>query len=143
MVCLLADASKTCQGSWRGFPRSPASRPFTTRQVFLSRPAGHHGWKPSRSRHFAGTVRFLMNWYWRGCGCLPSRTTLAITRADAASGFLSEPVPLEDMDLTVVTPTRRIPVREHRAKGWKTRIVDHTTASLLNGATLSSDRVRY
>ena len=68
---------------------------------------------------------------------------LAITRADAASGFLSEPVPLEDMDLTGVTLTRRIPVRKHRAKGGKTLIVDHTTASLLNGATLSSDRVRH
>ena len=72
-----------------------------------------------------------------------SDDVLAITREDAASGFMTEPVPLEDIDLTEVTLTRRIPVREHRAKGWKTRIVDHTTASLLNGATFSSDRVRH
>ena len=72
-----------------------------------------------------------------------SDDVLDITRADAASGVMTEPVPLEDIDLTEVTLTRRIPVREHRAKGWKTRIVDHATASLLNGATLSSDRVRY
>ena len=83
-----------------------------------------------------------MNCCWWGCGGLPSRTKLAIIRADVPRVFLSEPVPLEDMDLTGVTLTRRIPVREHRAKGWKTRIVDHTTASLLNGATFSSDRVR-
>ena len=66
-----------------------------------------------------------------------------ITRDDAASGFLTEPVPLEDMDLTVVTLTRRIPVREHRAKGWRTRTVDHATASLINGATFPSDRVHH
>ena len=71
-----------------------------------------------------------------------SDDVLDITREGAASGVMTEPVPLEDIDLTEVTLTRRIPVREHRAKGWKTRIADHTTASLLNGATFSSDRVR-
>ena len=31
---------------------------------------------------------------------------------------MTVPVPLEDMDLTEVTLTRRVPVMEHRAKGW-------------------------
>ena len=66
-----------------------------------------------------------------------------ITRDDAASGFLTEPVPLEDIDLTEVTLTRRIPVWKHRAKGWRTRTVDHATASLINGATFPSDRVHH
>ena len=67
----------------------------------------------------------------------------AITREDVASGFMTEPVPLEDIDLTGVTLTRRIPVREHRAKGWRTRTVDHATESLINGATFPSDRVHH
>ena len=33
-----------------------------------------------------------------------------ITRDDAASGFLTEPGPLEDIDMTEVTLTRRIHV---------------------------------
>ena len=56
---------------------------------------------------------------------------------------MTEPVPLEDIDLTEVTLTRRIPVRKHRAKGWRTRTVDHATASLINGATFPSDRVHH
>ena len=66
---------------------------------------------------------------------------LDITRDDAASGLLTEPVPLEDIDLTEVTLTRRIPVWKHRAKGWRTRALDHFTASLMNGATLPFDSV--
>ena len=42
-----------------------------------------------------------------------------------------------------MTLTRRIPVREHRAKGWRTRTVDHATESLINGATFPSDRVHH
>ena len=72
-----------------------------------------------------------------------SDDVLAITRDDAASGFMTEPVPLEDIDLTEVTLTRRIPVREHRAKGWRTRTVDHATESLINGATFPCDRVHH
>ena len=49
-----------------------------------------------------------------------SDDVFAITREDAAPGFLIEPVPLDDMDLTVATLTCRIPVREHRAAGWGT-----------------------
>ena len=56
---------------------------------------------------------------------------------------MTEPVPLEDIDLTEVTLTRRIPVREHRAKGWRTRTVDHATESLINGATFPFDRVHH
>ena len=54
---------------------------------------------------------------------------------------MTEPTPFEDIDLTEVTQTRRIPVWKHRAKGWRTRALDHVTASLMNGATFPSDSV--
>ena len=38
-----------------------------------------------------------------------------------------EPAPFEDIDLTEVTQTRRIPVWKHRAKSWRTRVPDHVT----------------
>jgi hypothetical protein len=41
--------------------------------------------------------------------------------ADAEAGFMSEPVPLEAVDLDQVTLTRRLGVREERAAGWRTR----------------------
>ena len=56
-----------------------------------------------------------------------SDDVLDITREDAASGVMTEPVPLENMDLKVMTLTRRIPVWKHRAKSWRTRVPDHVT----------------
>ena len=66
-----------------------------------------------------------------------------ITCEDAEQGFMSEPVPIDTVDLSQVSLTRRIPVRELRAKGWRTRTVDHATESLINDATKPTDRVRH
>ena len=54
-----------------------------------------------------------------------SEDGFVITREEAASGFMTVPVPSEDVDPTEVTLTRRIPVEEHWATGWRTRTVDH------------------
>ena len=56
---------------------------------------------------------------------------------------MTEPVPYEDIDLTEVTQTRRIPVWKHRAKSWRTRALDHVTESFINGANFPSDSVDY
>ena len=56
---------------------------------------------------------------------------------------MTEPVPIEAVYLEDITLTRRIPVRELRSKGSRTRTVDHTTESLINGATFPSDRVQH
>ena len=68
---------------------------------------------------------------------------LASTREDAALGLMPEPVPLEDIDLKEVPLTRRIPAREHRATGWRTRPVDQATESLINGANFPSDHIHH
>ena len=54
---------------------------------------------------------------------------------DADEGFMSQPRPLVSGDLVDKSMTRRIPVREERAKGWRTRVVDHETESGVNPAT--------
>ena len=64
-----------------------------------------------------------------------------ITCEDAEAGFMRGPFPLDALNLSEVTLTRRIPVRELRSKGWRTRAVDHATESLLNPATAPADRV--
>ena len=43
-----------------------------------------------------------------------------------------QPVPIDKVALSQVCPTRRIPVRELRAKGWRINTVDHATVSLIN-----------
>ena len=53
------------------------------------------------------------------------------------------PFPVEEVDLSRINITRRIPVRELRSKGWRTRPVDHATESMINDATRPSDRVRH
>jgi hypothetical protein len=65
------------------------------------------------------------------------------TMADAEAGFMSEPVPLDAVDLDRVTLTRRLGVREERAAGWRTRVVDHFTESGVNPATQAQDRPRH
>ena len=67
----------------------------------------------------------------------------AITREETVSGFMTVPVPLEGGDPTEVTLTRRIPIKEHWAKGWRSSTVAHSQASLINGATPPSDRVHH
>ena len=71
---------------------------------------------------------------------LSSSDVYDITCDDAAEGFMRGPFPVDTLDLTAISLTRRIPVRELRSKGWRTRAVDHATASNLNPATPPSDR---
>ena len=65
------------------------------------------------------------------------------TLADAELGFMSQPRRFEPQDVEDKNLTRRIPVREERAKGWRTRVVDHETESLINEATRPADRVKH
>ena len=53
------------------------------------------------------------------------------------------PLPSDTLILSAISLTRRMPVRELRSKGWRTRAVDHATESLLNPATAPSDRVQH
>eukprot|EP00435_Cladocopium_sp_Y103_P039301 s772_g10.t1 len=54
---------------------------------------------------------------------------------DAEQHFITSPRALVPDDLLDKSLTRRIPVREERAKGWRTRVVDHETESGVNSAT--------
>ena len=56
---------------------------------------------------------------------------------------MTEPAPFEDIDLTEVTQTRRIPVWKHRAKSWRTRVPDHVTDGRIKGAIPPSARADY
>ena len=58
--------------------------------------------------------------------------------ADAKQGFMSMPEPW-DGEVESRMLTRRIPVREERQSGWRTRMVDHATESMLNEATRPCD----
>ena len=53
------------------------------------------------------------------------------------------PRPLCESDLEQVTLTRRIPVRELRASGWRTRVVDHYTECGVNRCTTPQDKVKH
>lgn len=63
--------------------------------------------------------------------------------ADAKQGFMSLPTPLTQQISEQTNLTRRIPVREERQSGWRTRIVDHETESFINEATRPQDRVQH
>ena len=65
------------------------------------------------------------------------------TIADAEDGYMTYPVPLSEVDLSQVLLTRRLGVREERAKGWRTRLVDHFTESGVNPATGARDRIQH
>ena len=58
-------------------------------------------------------------------------------------GSSSAPTVLLDSDLDECNLRRRIPIREERAKGWRTRPVDHMTECLVNPATLVHDKASY
>ena len=53
------------------------------------------------------------------------------TRVDATAGLVIAPRPRCEADLDTRTFTRRLPILELRAKGLRTRMVDHATESLL------------
>lgn len=62
---------------------------------------------------------------------------------DAELGAMTVPRLLLPQDLVSHTLTRRIPVRELRSKGWRTRVVDHESESGVNGATVPCDRIEH
>jgi len=72
-----------------------------------------------------------------------SEDTLPQTLEDAAEGFMTSPRPLLPGDFDPGSFTRRIPVWEERAKGWRTRIVDHKTESMINPATVPVDKISH
>jgi len=61
-------------------------------------------------------------------------------RVDFELGSISKPQVLEPGDLSTKLLTRRLTVREERAKGWRTRICDHCTESGLNVCVQPQDR---
>ena len=62
---------------------------------------------------------------------------------DAEIGAMTMPRLLMPTDIQTVTLTRRIPVRELRSKGWRTRVVDHESESGVNRATVPCDRIQH
>ena len=62
---------------------------------------------------------------------------------DSAQGFMSTPRAFTPHDASHLSLTRRIPVREERSKGWRTRVVDHSTESMVNAATVPCDRIKH
>ena len=72
-----------------------------------------------------------------------SEDILPAVHKDAEQGFMSTPRKLMTKDKSGVNLTRRIPVREERQSGWRTRIVDHETESLVNEATEPCDKVQH
>jgi hypothetical protein len=69
-----------------------------------------------------------------------SEDILPAVLKDAAEHFMTPPAKL-DGNPAHHSLTRRIPVREERHSGWRTRIVDHETESMVNEATRPVDRV--
>merc|ERR1712086_603687 len=63
------------------------------------------------------------------------------TKADLEFGCMARLVPVSEVDLSKISVSRRIPVRELRAKGWRTRVVDHMTESMHNPATIPVDKI--
>ena len=68
---------------------------------------------------------------------------LRSTLDDVAFGAMAGPWPLSDINMSRVTLSRRLPVREERESGWRTRIVDHKTESEVNCATQPSDKLAH
>ena len=62
---------------------------------------------------------------------------------DAELGAMTVPRVLLPQDLEAFTLTRRIPVREWRAKGWRTRVADHETESGINAVTVPVDKIKH
>ena len=65
------------------------------------------------------------------------------TVADAQAGYMTLPVPVHHLDLSLISLTRRLPVREERPKGTRTRSVDHFTESGVNPATRPQDALTH
>ena len=65
------------------------------------------------------------------------------TVADAQAGYITPPVPVHHLDFSLISLTRRLPVREERQKGMRTRSVDHFTESGINPATRPQDALTH
>ena len=63
--------------------------------------------------------------------------------ADAQAGYMTPPIPVHHLDLSLISLTRRLPVREERPKGTRTRSVDHFTESGINPATRPQDALAH
>ena len=77
---------------------------------------------------------------------VPSEWSLDLwksTVADAQAGYVTLPVPVHHLDLSLIFLTRRLPVREERPKGMRTRSVDHFTESGINPATRPQDPLTH
>ena len=68
-----------------------------------------------------------------------------MTKDDADKGWMTQPRPITDKVMRSVTLSRRIAVveeREHVDRGWRLRLVDDLTESLVNGATGAKMKIR-
>ena len=77
---------------------------------------------------------------------VPSEWSLELwksTVADAQAGYMTPPVPVHHLEHSLISLTRRPPVREERPKGKKTRSVDHFTESGINPATRPQDALTH
>ena len=119
MVRLLAGRNRFSEpGSWRGFHGFPPLEPYRPSSTPVQIDCRSRGWMPSRFWHLDGTGRLLMHGCWRVCESFPSRTMSWSSPAKSCLWSHDRACP-EENDLREVTLTRRIPVREHRAKGWR------------------------
>ena len=62
---------------------------------------------------------------------------------DMDVGAMGPVVEASSLNLDNVTLTRRLAVREERAKGWRTRVVDHKTESGVNYAIDPVDKIKH
>ena len=67
----------------------------------------------------------------------------AQTQEDIALGAMANLVRASDLDLSQVTLSRRLPVREERQQGWRTRVVDDKTESGINEACQPQERLTH
>ena len=62
---------------------------------------------------------------------------------DCAEGCMTDSIIVDEELTRSVTRSRRIVVRELRAKGWRTRSVDHMSESGLAAATKPKDKIKH
>eukprot|EP00972_Heterocapsa_arctica_P107411 15820862-Heterocapsa_arctica.AAC.1 len=60
---------------------------------------------------------------------------------DLELGAMTAVVPLSNVDLDSINVSRRLPVREQKSAGWRTRAVEHKTESGVNLATQPVDKM--
>ncbi len=66
---------------------------------------------------------------------------LSSCQEDFVLGALGPVQVLQEHDLHAVTLSRRLPVREERARGWRTWVVDHSTESGISYATFPANKL--